>query len=69
MSVKIEPMKNHEPSFRLTRLVCLPCQPSPAASPSGFSITGAVSMNTFTCAPVFAAKRPATCFSLPLMTS
>ena len=31
---------------RLTRLVCLPCQPSPAASASGFSITGAVSTKT-----------------------
>jgi hypothetical protein len=36
---------------RLTRLVCLPCQPSPAASASGFSITGAVSTNTLTSAP------------------
>ncbi len=30
-----------------TRLVCLPCQPIPAACASGFSITGAVSTNTF----------------------
>ena len=30
-----------------TRLVCLPCQPMPAAWASGFSITGAVSTNTF----------------------
>ena len=32
---------------RETRLVCLPCQPMPAAALSGFSITGAVSTNTF----------------------
>ena len=34
--------------MRETRLVCLPCQPSPARCASGFSITGAVSTNTFT---------------------
>ena len=28
--------------------MCLPCQPNPAAAASGFSITGAVSTNTFT---------------------
>ena len=36
--------------MRLTRLVCLPCQPSPAAAASGFSITGAVSTKTLTSA-------------------
>ena len=44
--VKIAPRKNQLPSVRLTRLVCLPCHPSPAASASGFSMTGAVSTNT-----------------------
>ena len=34
--------------LRDTRLVCLPCQPSPARCASGFSITGAVSTKTFT---------------------
>ena len=37
--------------FARTRLVCLPCQPSPAAAASGFSITGAVSTNTLTSPP------------------
>ncbi len=46
--VKIEPRNSQEPNSRLTRLVCLPCQPSPAASASGFSITGAVSTKTLT---------------------
>ena len=31
--------------------MCLPCQPSPAASASGFSITGAVSTNTLRLGP------------------
>ena len=30
---------SHEPKSRDTRLVCLPCQPSPAAAASGFSMT------------------------------
>ena len=29
--VKIVPRNSQEPNSRLTRLVCLPCQPSPAA--------------------------------------
>ena len=49
--VKIEPRNSQEPNSRLTRLVCLPCQPSPAFCASGFSITGAVSTKTFTSAP------------------
>ncbi|EAQ12678.1 hypothetical protein RB2654_15370 [Rhodobacterales bacterium HTCC2654] len=44
--VKIAPRKNQLPKSRLSRLVCLPCHPSPAACASGFSITGAVSTNT-----------------------
>ena len=52
-----------------TRLVCLPCQPMPAASASGFSITGAVSTKTFTSPPARATRRPAISFSLPLMMS
>ena len=67
--VKIAPRKSHEPNSRLTRLVCLPCQPSPAASASGFSMTGAVSTNTFTSAPARAAKRVAIRFSAPLIRS
>ena len=39
-SVKIAPRNSQEPKSRDTRLVCLPCQPSPAACASGFSITG-----------------------------
>ena len=41
------PRNSQLPCSRLTRLVCLPCQPIPAAALSGFSITGAVSTNTF----------------------
>ena len=53
-----------------TRLVCLPCQPSPAAAASGFSITGAVSTNTLTSRPPGSrASQPASVFSRPLMTS
>jgi hypothetical protein len=37
---------------RLTRLVCLPCQPSPAWAARGFSITGAVSTKTFSSLPL-----------------
>ena len=45
--VRITPRNSQLPCSRLTRLVCLPCQPIPAACASGFSITGAVSTNTF----------------------
>jgi len=68
------PRNSHEPCARLTRLVCLPCQPSPAASASGFSITGAVSTKTLRSwpAPAFA-KLPASqlpsCFNRPLIVS
>ena len=48
---KIAPRNSQEPNSRETRLVCLPCQPSPAACASGFSITAAVSTNTFTSSP------------------
>ena len=44
--VRITPRNSQLPCSRLTRLVCLPCQPIPAACASGFSITGAVSTNT-----------------------
>jgi hypothetical protein len=47
----------------------LPCQPSPAASASGFSITGAVSTKTFTPAPAVSASQRATRFSAFLTTS
>ena len=46
--VKMLPRNSQEPNSRETRLVCLPCQPSPAAAASGFSITGAVSTKTLT---------------------
>ena len=42
-SVKITPKNSQLPWVRDRRLVCLPCQPMPAAAASGFSITGAVS--------------------------
>ena len=45
--VRMIPRNSQLPCSRLTRLVCLPCQPMPAAALSGFSITGAVSTNTF----------------------
>ena len=44
--VRMIPRNSQLPCSRLTRLVCLPCQPIPAAALSGFSITGAVSTNT-----------------------
>ena len=49
-SVRISPRNSQEPSSRETRLVCLPCQPSPACWASGFSSTGAVSTKTLTSA-------------------
>jgi hypothetical protein len=67
--VKITPKKSQEPWLRLTRLVCLPCQPSPAFWASGFSITGAVSTKTLTAAPLRAARSPASSLSLPFKTS
>src|SRR6202012_5810247 len=45
-AVKISPRNSQEPNSRDTKLVCLPCQPRPAAAASGFSITGAVSTKT-----------------------
>src|ERR1700681_2413719 len=50
MVVKIAPRNSQEPYSRETRLVCLPCQPRPAAAASGFSITAAVSTKTLTSA-------------------
>ena len=44
-------LKNHDPSRRETRFVCLPCHPSPAAWASGFSMTGAVSTKTLISPP------------------
>jgi hypothetical protein len=67
--VKIAPRNSQFPNSRDTSTVCLPCQPSPAASANGFSITGAVSTNTFTSEPPRAARKPAASLSLPLMTS
>ena len=49
--VRMTPRYSHEPWLRETRLVCLPCQPSPASAASGFSISGAVSTNTLTSPP------------------
>jgi hypothetical protein len=43
-SVKISPRKNHDPSWRSRRFVCLPIQPRPASRASAFSSTGAVSV-------------------------
>src|SRR5689334_23977138 len=50
--VKMAPKKSHDPCWRETRLVCLPCQPSPAAAASGFSITAAVSTKIFASQPL-----------------
>jgi hypothetical protein len=49
--VKIAPRNTQLPRSRPRRLVCLPCQPIPAACASGFSITGAVSTNTLISPP------------------
>ena len=67
--VKIAPRNSHEPNSRDTRLVCLPCQPRPAAAASGFSITAAVSTNTLTSPPASAISQRAMCFSRGLMIS
>ena len=67
--VKIEPMNSHDPNSRDTRLVCLPCQPSPARAASGFSITGAVSTKIFTALAASSATRAASGLSLALSTS
>jgi hypothetical protein len=67
--VKIAPRNSHEPNCRETRLVCLPCQPNPAAAASGFSITAAVSTNTFTSPPACAISQRAMSFNRGLMTS
>ncbi len=50
------PRNSHEPCSRDTSMVFLPCQPSPAAAASGFSITGAVSTKTLTSAPLCAGE-------------
>ncbi len=62
----IAPRNSHEPNSRLTSTVCLPCQPIPAASASGFSISGAVSTNTFTSAPVHRLEQPGQFLELAL---
>ena len=67
--VKIAPRNSHEPCWRDTRLVCLPCQPSPALAASGFSITAAVSTNTFTSPPAFATSQRAIALSRDLIRS
>ena len=66
------PRNSQEPNSRDTRLVCLPCQPSPARAASGFSSTGAVSTKTFTSAfsgRAAATRKAASSLSLPLSTS
>src|SRR5439155_1519764 len=67
--VKIAPRNSHEPNSRDTRLVCLPCQPSPAACARGFSITAAVSTNTLTSQPDVATSHRASAFSRFLIKS
>ena len=67
--VKIEPRNSHEPNSRETRLVCLPCQPSPALAASGFSITAAVSTNTFTSPPAVSISQRASALSRDLISS
>ena len=71
-SVTIAPRNSQEPNSRDTRLVCLPCQPSPARWASGFSSSGAVSTNTFTsvfCGRAAETRKAASSLSLPLRTS
>ena len=51
------PRNSQLPCSRLSRLVCLPCQPMPAAADSGFSITGAVSTNTLSSQPASSASQ------------
>ncbi len=67
--VNTAPRKNQLPSARDSRLVCLPCQPIPAACASGFSITGAVSTNTLISAPVSATSQRPSRFNRRLTTS
>ena len=67
--VKMAPRNSHEPYSRDTRLVCLPCQPRPAAAASGFSITGAVSTNTLTSPPACSISQRPRAFSRGLITS
>ncbi len=67
--VMMAPRKSQEPNPRETRLVCLPCQPRPAAAASGFSISGAVSTKTLSAQPVSSASQRPTAFSRALMTS
>jgi len=66
--VKMLPRNSHEPNRRETRLLCLPCQPMPAASAKGFSITGAVSTKTLTPAPVSPSSQRPIALSFPLIT-
>ncbi len=54
------------PWSRLGKLVCLPCHPMPAAADSGFSITGAVSTNTFSWQPASSASQRPIAFSARL---
>ncbi len=67
--VSTAPRNSQEPKLRETRLVCLPCQPTPARPASGFSIKGAVSTNTLSSQPnSWAIQRPSA-FSRFLITS
>ncbi len=67
--VKIAPRNSHEPNWRETRFVCLPCQPRPALAASGFSITAAVSTNTLTSPPAVATSQRAISLSFFLISS
>src|SRR4029079_5969200 len=67
--VKIEPRNSQEPNWRETRLVCLPCHPSPAWAASGFSMTAAVSTKTLTSPPALAVSQRARFLSLDLISS
>src|SRR3546814_18096366 len=66
--VSIAPSSSPDPCSRPTRLLCLPSQPSPAASTRGLSITASVSTNTFSCLSAPSDTRlPALAFT-PLLT-
>ena len=66
-SIRITPKKSQLQKLGLTKLVCFPIQPIPAASAIGFSIKGAVSTNTLTSPFVLETIQPARFFNLPLI--
>ena len=66
--VMMIPRNSQLPWVRDSRLLCLPCQPIPAAADSGFSITGAVSTNTLSWHPASSASQRPIAFKAFLTT-